>query len=185
VNSTAGHGADPEIVLPHRVAVIPIGAPASGKTTLLDRIGAALRDPRFRHGPDDIRRLAFGTRAYQGAAGHVHEAARAIFTARLVSGRAAGYDATNTTRRERVPLVDAALRAGAPVVAVVLRADRNELLRRNAARPEPDAVPVDALLRFAARVERLSPAFLLEEGFVSVFQISDGVHVPVRVDELG
>src|SRR4051794_1647696 len=84
------------LVLPRRAAVVPIGGPGAGKTTVLTTIGDQLGESGFRHGPDDVRRLAFGTVAYQGAGHLVHQAAQAIFAARLSSGRAAAYDATNT-----------------------------------------------------------------------------------------
>src|SRR2546427_7700108 len=107
------------VVLPPRAAVVSIGAPGSGKTTLLARLAAEAGDPGFRHGPDDVRLQAFGTLAYQGAGQHVHAAARAFFAARLASGRAAAFDATNTTRTDRRRLLTLSQRFGAPAVALL------------------------------------------------------------------
>lgn len=167
---------DAEVVLPHGAAIVAVGAPGSGKSTVLGALAAAEGDPGLRFGADDVRLLAFGTRAYQGAADHVHAAARAVFAARLASGRAAASDATNTTARERRALLAVAARHRRPAVALLLRVPGDVLLARNAGRADDAVVPEEVVLRMAARVALLDEARLLDEGFASVVVLGAGPH---------
>ena len=169
------------VVLPARCALVPVGAPGSGKSTALARMAAELGDPGFRFGADDVRLLAFGTRAYQGAGQHVHTAARSIFAARLASGRPAAYDATNTTRRERRPLVELAARYRRPAVAGVFRAPVDVLRARNAVRAPDAVVPEEALTRMAERVGRITAEQLRREGFALVVDVDHDDPVNLRV----
>ena len=159
------------MLLPERAAVVPIGAPGSGKTTLLARMAAEAGDLGFRHGPDDVRLHAFGTLGYQGAGQYVHAAARAFFAARLASGRAAAFDATNTTRTDRQRLLALAQRFDAPTVALLFDVSDAELLARNDRRPPALRVPAGAMLRFAARARMVSVEDLHEEGFDAVHTV--------------
>jgi predicted kinase len=167
---------DAHVVLPHGAAVVAVGAPGSGKSTVLDALAAAAGDPRLRFGADDVRLLAFGTRAYQGAADHVHTAARAVFAARLASGRAAASDSTNTTAVERRALLAVAARYGRPAVALLFRVPGDVLVARNAGRAPDAVVPDDVVLRMAARVALLDERRLLDEGFASVVLLGAGPH---------
>src|SRR3954447_20284214 len=127
-SSRRGNEDGPMLVLPRRAAVVPIGAPGAGKTTVLSAMADQLGEPGFRHGPDDVRRLAFGTVAYQGAGDLVHRAAQAIFAARLSSGRAAAYDATNTLRKERRELLELVRPYRVTPVALVFCVCEDEIL---------------------------------------------------------
>ncbi len=153
------------IELPARAAVVPVGAPGAGKTTLLDGLAAVLDEPGFRFGPDDVRLLAFGTTAYQGAGHLVYAAARDVFAARLASRRRAAFDAMNTRRRDRRVLVEVARRFGGVPVALLLPVAEDELLRRNDDRPPERRVPPDVVVRHARRVAGLTTALLEDEGF--------------------
>jgi predicted kinase len=149
---------------------VPIGAPGAGKTTWLDGLAAELDDPGFRYGPDDVRAAAFGTLAYQGVGHLVHASARYCFAARIASGRAAGYDATNSTRSERKPLVEIARKYFGTPIAVVFPCGLDVLLARNAARDRPDAVvPEDVIERYARRVAAITEDRLRDEGFTDVW----------------
>ena len=162
-------------MLPRRAAVVPIGAPGAGKTTVLTAMAQALGEPGFRHGPDDVRRVAFGTVAYQGAGHLVHQAAQAIFAARLSSGRAAAYDATNTLRKERGELLELVRPYRVAPVALVLRVDDDELLRRNRSRPPEAVVPDDLVVKFNKRVTQLDADQLRADGFQLVVELPGGV----------
>lgn len=169
--------------LPSRCAIVPVGAPGCGKTALLSRLATELADHGFRFGPDDVRRLAFGTRAYLGAGQHVHSCARSFFAARLAANRSAAYDATNTTRAERRLLLDIAQRQRAFSVALLFRVADTALLRRNLAREVDAVVPEHVVLRYHARVEALRATVLAEEGFRLVIEVAvrDGEFAVRRV----
>ena len=151
-----------------------VGPPASGKTTLRRRLVARGLPAAQVVSLDDLRRQV--AQEVEGRGGPSRPAqtwtvvalSRAAAQREALLGRGVGYlaDATHLRRRERVQHVHAAHRSGLPVVAVLLPALPSEvLLVRDAARPEPERVPEDVLLRHVHRRSLLSPGLLLAEGF--------------------
>ena len=160
-----------------------VGPPASGKTTLRRRIVAAgwpadqvvsldelRRHLRARAGSSDSPERF--TVAALGVAGRRQEAL-------LRTRRGYLVDATSLRRRERVAHARAAAGAGLPAVALLL-AERDDLVRRNAARPPDERVPPDVLARAAARRALLSVSLLREEGFAEVHLVGDPTRFVVQ-----
>jgi predicted kinase len=162
--------------------VVLIGAPASGKTTVRQRLVAAGAAPVAVLRPDDERAAlrerdeARGVaprplQDYSLAAMRTCAAAAADL---LAAGRGYLADATHLRRRERLAHVRAAHAAGLRAVAVLLPSlPVEELSRRNATRDAHRRVPEDVLARHAHRRGLLSAELLRVEGFDDVVEFAE------------
>lgn len=88
----------------------------------------------------------------------------------FAAGRSVVVDNTNPRRCDRAPLIQAARRAGARVVAVQFLASVGEAIRRNAAREGRARVPAVAIYTAAKRLEPPVP----EEGFDEIVRVRLG-----------
>jgi predicted kinase len=161
--------------------VVLVGAAASGKTTLRQRLVAEGAAPAVILSLDDERTALWERAVLSGAVPRPLQdyslpAVRrcdAAANERLAQGRGYLADATHLRRRERVAHIRAAHAAGLPAIAVLLPAvPLDELRRRNAERPAWRRVPEHILARHAHRRDLLSPAMLREEGFDDVVELA-------------
>lgn len=123
---------------------LPIGPPASGKSTLVQMLlDRDWLDYDAIVCPDDYRRILTGDHSNQDANALVFELCERIAQARLRVGLDVWYDATNLVDSWYANLIGSAHFFGQPVVSVYFDTDDNECLRRNAEREKP--VPVEAM----------------------------------------
>lgn len=159
-----------------------VGASGSGKTTLRQAMVAGGLHPDHIVSLDDQRRSARSHDMERGRAARPLQqysaiaVRRAARRAHALAAFGAGYvaDATHLRRRDRVEHVATAASTGLMATAVLMPAlPLAELVRRNLDRPADEQVPTDVLERQVHRRSLLSAEMLLDEGFVSVHEVSD------------
>lgn len=152
--------------LPADALVLLVGIAGSGKTTFAAR--------HFRPtqvlSSDALRAQITDDPTAQSATEDAFELLHTILAMRLRRGRLTVVDATNVEEWARRELVTIARRHRRPVVAVVLDLPFDELLVRNARRPDRPR-PRAALMR-QARWLRDSLVSLPHEGFDEVHRLS-------------
>lgn len=135
--------------------VILIGPPAAGKSTWLQQFQGEVIST------DQIRSEQFGVQFDPGVEPAVWRTAYHRIEAALAAGRVVCFDATNTTRERRRPLIQIARRYQAAVEGIAFIQERDVLLERNASRPPGKKVPEEVLI---AKLQELElPSF--DEGF--------------------
>ncbi|MCU1237555.1 MAG: kinaselike protein [Candidatus Solibacter sp.] len=134
--------------------VVLVGLPGSGKSTYLERMGAAGLSS------DAVRKLLADDETDQTIHVRVFETIRFLLEQRLAIGRPVTYiDATSLIPEERAPYIEIARAHGAKVEAVFFDIPLDVCLARNARRHR--IVPADALAKMAAKL--VPPSFA--EGF--------------------
>lgn len=126
-----------------------VGPSGSGKSTF----AAGLPHTRATVGLDGLRQ-ARGSRADQSANTAVLREGLALLDARLAEGGTVVWDATSLNRQQRSLVHAAAAHRDALTTHVVVLADEQELIRRNAVRQDP--VPQDVL---AGQLRRFDPPY--------------------------
>jgi len=134
--------------------VILIGPPAAGKSTWLQQFQGEVIST------DQIR-SEFGVQFDLELEPAVWRTAYQRLEALLAAGRVVCFDATNTTKERRRPLLRIARRYQAEVEGVVFIEERDVLLERNASRPPGKKVPEGVLIEKLQELEL--PSF--DEGF--------------------
>jgi predicted kinase len=137
--------------------VVLVGLPGSGKSTYLERIGAAGLSS------DAVRKLLADDEGDQTIHAYVFQTIRYLLEQRLAIGRPVTYiDATSLTREERAPYLAIGRAHGCQVEAVFFDVPLEVCLDRNARRHR--VVPSDVLAKMAAKLAPPS----VEEGFSRV-----------------
>jgi len=141
--------------------VVLVGLPGSGKSTYLERIGAAGLSS------DTIRKWLADDETDQTIHDRVFQTLRYLLRHRLMLGRPVTYiDATNLTPEERRPYIGMGKSYGCDVEAVFFDVPLDVCRERNAARSR--VVPEEALTKLAAKLVPPSVA----EGFTRVTVIN-------------
>ena len=137
--------------------VVLIGLPGSGKSTYLERIGAAGLSS------DGVRKLLADDEGDQSIHARVFETLRYLLRQRLALGRPVTYiDATNLTQEERHPYIAIGRAYGCEIealffdVSLEICLDRNRLRRRR--------VPEETMRGMAQKLKPPQSA----EGFIRV-----------------
>jgi predicted kinase len=134
--------------------ILAVGLPGSGKSTYLAGLGA------HPISSDAIRLQLADDETDQTIHERVFATMRYLLDQRLELCRPITYiDATNLTRRDRLPFIEMARRHGSEVEALYFDIPLAVCKARNAGRPR--IVPPEALDLMAAKLELPSP----EEGF--------------------
>lgn len=120
---------------------------------------------------DELRERVADDAGDQGATADAVAVQNLLLDARLARGKTTLVDSTNVEKRVRAGLVARARTHGRRVEAVLLQAELEVCLGRNAARPAGRRVPETVLRRQHAQARALTPAALRAEGF-------DAVHIP-------
>jgi predicted kinase len=137
--------------------VVLVGLPGSGKSTYLERIGAAGLSS------DAVRKLLADDETDQTIHVRVFQTIRYLLEQRLEIGRPVTYiDATSLTPEERAPYIEIGRAHGCEVEAVFFDVPLAVCMERNAQRHR--VVPAEALAKMAAKL--VAPA--VEEGFTRV-----------------
>ena len=166
------------ISLPEPALVVLIGAAGSGKSTL----AARTFPPEWILSSDAHRALVSGNEADQTATRTAFSVLHRRLVKRLAARQTTVVDATNVTPFARRSLVRRAAAQGIPAVAVVLDLEPRLVLARNAMRVGARIVPVSAVERQLADLERsLRRGSLDQEGFAAVHVL----RTPVDVDAFG
>src|SRR5215471_14797209 len=122
--------------------VVLVGLPGSGKSTYLERLGAAGLSS------DAIRRQLADDETDQTIHPQVFETLRYLLRQRLALGRPVTYiDATNLTPEERHPYVAIGRAYGGEIEAIFFDVPVEICLERNRSRPR--SVPEDAVRNMA------------------------------------
>ena len=135
--------------------VILVGAPAAGKSTWRRQFKGEVIST------DDIRREEFGVQFDPRVEPAVWRLAHRRLARALAEGKEVCFDATNTTRAQRRPLIRLGREAGAVIQAVVFVKDLQELLEGNAIRPPGSRVPEEVVRTKHAEMELPT----VDEGF--------------------
>jgi len=165
-----------ELVLPHDVLVILIGAAGCGKSRW-----ARQRFPEsWIVSSDECRRLVADDEADQAASRQAFDVFHTLIRARLSLARPTVADATNLRRHARTALLHDAARYQRPVVAVAFDVPLALCLER--ARGRERTVHPEVIERQHARFRQLLPE-LTEEGYATVYVVrpaSSPASVPER-----
>ncbi len=138
--------------------IILIGPPAAGKSTWLRRFSGEVVST------DDIRLKEFGVQFDPQVEPDVWRLAYRRVAEALAAGKEVGFDATNTTRARRRPLIRLGKEAGAFIEAVVFPQELEVLMKRNKVRPPGKRVPDGVVITKYQELEM--PTF--DEGFDSI-----------------
>ncbi|MEV7218178.1 AAA family ATPase [Kitasatospora cineracea] len=138
--------------------VLMIGAPASGKTTLLREV------PEHQVVSLDRLRAAVSRPGDQSATADALVLQQQILTMRLRRGETTFVDNCSLLAGHREQLLWLAREFGRPTIAVTVDAPYDQLVLRNYARPDEQRVPED-FLRTAHRLARDARPLLEAEGF--------------------
>jgi predicted kinase len=126
--------------------VVLIGLPGSGKSTYLERIGAAGLSS------DGLRKLLVDDESDQSIHGRVFETLRYLLRQRLALGRLVTYiDATNLTLEERHPYIAIGHAYGCEIEAVFFNVSLEICLERNRLRRR--TVPEEAMRGMAQKLK--------------------------------
>ncbi len=172
--------------------VVLVGAAASGKSTLRQRLMAAGLDPALVVSIDDERTFIRDAVLAQGREPkplqhYTLPALRRVQArqdALLASGRGYVSDATNLLRSERRKHASQARAHGLPARALLLPALATDVLAlRDSNRSELHRVPLEVLARHAHRRSLLRPDQMYDEGFTEVVEVAPDD--PVQVTSAG
>lgn len=122
---------------------LPIGPPASGKSSFVDLlVSMKWLDPDAVVSPDAYRRILTGDHSCQDDNGLVFDVCEKVVRSRLRHNLDVWYDATNLVESWRANVVGSAQFLGRGIVSVFFDTPDEECLSRNAARekPVPDGV---------------------------------------------
>ncbi|MDK2822029.1 MAG: hypothetical protein PWP31_1994 [Clostridia bacterium] len=133
---------------------ILVGPPGAGKSTWRQKFKGKIIST------DDIRREIFGVQFYPKLEPAVWRIAFQRLRNSLKEDKEVCFDATNTTRARRRPLIKMGKEANASIEAVVFLIDLETLLERNAKRPPGKKVPKEVVKKKYEELEM--PAY--EEG---------------------
>ncbi len=181
----------PTLVVRMPAVVVLVGAAASGKTTLRQRLIAAGLDAALVASIDDERTFIRDAVIAQGREPkplqHYTLPALRRVQARLddlvASGRGYVSDATNLLRSERRRHASQARTHGLPARALLLPALTPDVLAiRNSNRSELHRVPLEVLARHAHRRSLLRPDQMYDEGFTEVVEVAPDTAVLVDCD---
>jgi predicted kinase len=157
--------------IPDRALVALIGAAGSGKSTAAKAFPA-----NWRLELDALRALAAGNPGDQSATPVAVAAFRTLLDARLERRLSVLVDSTNTDAAVRAHLLQRARTFGVPSAAILVHADLETCLARQASRPPDKRVPEHVIAAQHAAVP--TGEQLLAEGW-------DQVYVAARLDLLG
>lgn len=150
-----------------------VGPPASGKSTLarhLVAMGAVDEDGIL--SADELRRELLGDARDISAERAVFAELRRRLVPRLAEGRTTVVDATNLWPRRRARHLRVARQHGRAVVALVVSAPLEDLLARNARRPQP--VPPGGIVQMHRQAASITDEVLLDEGCALVVRVGSG-----------
>jgi predicted kinase len=149
-------------------AVIMVGVPASGKSTVAKQIAKDL-DLVFVSSDEVVKTDENGSRIYNRDT--LRESWLQVWTtigSCVLQGKSFLLDATLVTEERRSPVIGLALGAGYEVTAVFLNTRPETCLIRNSLREH--RVPESTLLRMAANLE----APQTEEGWTTIYRLDPG-----------
>lgn len=135
-----------------KALVILVGPPASGKSTWGEKF--AKKNNIKKISTDEIRAEIGSGEADQSVSAAAFGIARQRVSAELGAGRSVIIDATSVNRKARKDWINLARGHGAFVIAVAFEVPREELLRRDAARPRH--VGEEVIDRFLNKYDRPS-----------------------------
>lgn len=142
--------------------IIPIGIPASGKTTGREALIENGFPTEGIVSPDDYRTILTGSTEDQTANKPVFEIVDTIVYARIKRGLNVYLDATNCLPARRLPYVEFAAQSGVPVVYIRFDTPFDECVQRNEARER--SVPLHVLERMQLNFDQFcSEEFLINE----------------------
>lgn len=141
--------------------IIPVGAPASGKSTLRRWLVEHWFDPDGIVCPDDYRRVLTGGHEIQTSNDAVFKIADMITKERLRNGLNVYVDATNLHPRRRDELFNMVSASTAKLILVLFDTPRDECFRRNSRRIKP--VPNDVMKRMCDSAENITKFTLRRE----------------------
>jgi predicted kinase len=155
---------------------LPVGPPACGKSTFVERLVEGSWLPQLAIvSPDVLREMLTGDHSNQDANDQVFDMVNTIVESRLKWQQDVWVDATNLHVGHRNDLAHRATRAGARVITVWFLADADEVRRRNATRSQP--VPDSAMEKMleaygATRFEDLPGLVLSPDALVELVSVS-------------